>query len=78
VVVLTTIGAKTGNVRKTPVMRIKAGYTYVAVYRLLAREVHGEEKVRWWQVADRAWPHFAEFRAQAGDREIPVMVLEAR
>jgi F420H(2)-dependent quinone reductase len=106
VVILTTIGAKTGNVRKNPVMRIKDGDTYVAVasnggassnpswyrnlsahpevslqdgatvYRLRAREAHGEEKARWWQVADRDWPRYAEFRIKAGDREIPVMVLE--
>jgi deazaflavin-dependent oxidoreductase (nitroreductase family) len=31
VVILTTIGAKTGNIRKNPVMRIKDGDTYVAV-----------------------------------------------
>ena len=31
VVILTTTGAKTGNVRKNPVMRIKQGDTYVAV-----------------------------------------------
>ena len=48
VVILTTIGAKTGNLRKNPVMRIKAG----------------------------EWPRFAEFRIDAGDREIPVAVFE--
>ena len=31
VVILTTVGAKTGNIRKNPVMRIKEGDTYVAV-----------------------------------------------
>src|ERR1700760_3641085 len=31
VVILTTIGAKTGKTRKNPVMRIKEGDTYVAV-----------------------------------------------
>ena len=31
VVILTTTGAKTGNIRKNPVMRIKEGDTYVAV-----------------------------------------------
>ena len=106
VVILSTIGAKTGNIRKNPVMRIKDGDTYVAVasnggassnpswyrnmtahpevslqdgatvYLLRAREVHGEEKPRWWRVAERHWPRYDEFRATAGDREIPVMVLE--
>jgi deazaflavin-dependent oxidoreductase (nitroreductase family) len=106
VVILSTIGAKTGNIRKNPVMRIKDDDTYVAVasnggassnpswyrnltahpevslqdgatvYRLRAREVHGEEKARRWRVAERDWPRYEEFRAKAGDREIPVMVLE--
>jgi F420H(2)-dependent quinone reductase len=106
VVILTTIGAKTGNIRKNPVMRIKEGETYVAVasnagatshpswyrnlianpevllqdgatvYRLRAREARGEEKTRWWAVAERFWPHFPEYRAKAGGREIPVMLLE--
>jgi F420H(2)-dependent quinone reductase len=106
VVILTTIGAKTGAVRKNPVMRIKEGDVYVAVasnagavdhpawyrnviahpeislqdgaivHRVRAREVHGAEKDRWWLIAERDWPHFPEYRAKAGDREIPVLLLE--
>jgi deazaflavin-dependent oxidoreductase (nitroreductase family) len=106
VVILTTSGAKTGSVRKNPVMRIKEGDVYVAVasnagatthpawyrnlvahpelslqdgatvHRVRAREVHGEEEARWWQIAERDWPHFPEYRAKAGDRDIPVMLLE--
>jgi hypothetical protein len=69
VVILTTIGAKSGSIRKNPVMR---------VHLVRAREVHGEEKARWWQIAERDWPHFPEYRASAGDREIPVLLLEPR
>jgi F420H(2)-dependent quinone reductase len=106
VVILTTTGAKTDNIRKNPVMRIKEGDTYVAVasnagatshpawyrnliahpqvslqdgatvYQLRAREVHGEDKARWWTVAERFWPHFPEYRASAGERDIPIMLLE--
>ncbi|MUL76734.1 nitroreductase family deazaflavin-dependent oxidoreductase [Mycolicibacterium sp. CBMA 226] len=106
VVILTTTGAKTGNVRKNPVMRIKQGDTYVAVasaagatshpawyrnlvahpeltlqdgatvHRLRAREVHGQDKTYWWTVAERFWPHFPEYRASAGDRDIPILLLE--
>jgi deazaflavin-dependent oxidoreductase (nitroreductase family) len=106
VVILTTTGAKTGNVRKNPVMRIKQGGTYVAVasnagaarhpawyrnlianpevtlqdgatvHHLRAREVHGEDKAYWWTVAERFWPHFPEYRAGAGNRDIPIMLLE--
>jgi deazaflavin-dependent oxidoreductase (nitroreductase family) len=106
VVILTTVGAKTGSIRKNPVMRIREGDVYVAVasnagatshpawyrnlmahpeltlrdgatvHRLRAREVHGDEKARWWRIAERDWPHFPEYRAKAGDREIPVLLLE--
>jgi deazaflavin-dependent oxidoreductase (nitroreductase family) len=106
VVILTTTGAKTGNIRKNPVMRIKQGDTYVAVasnagatshpswyrnlvahpevllqdgatvHQLRAREVHGTDKDRWWTVAEHFWPHFPEYRASAGDRDIPIMLLE--
>lgn len=106
VVILTTVGAKTGNIRKNPVMRIKEGDVYLAVasnagatshpawyrnivahpelslqdgatvHRVRAREVHGDEKAHWWKVAERNWPHFPEYRAKAGDREIPVILLE--
>jgi deazaflavin-dependent oxidoreductase (nitroreductase family) len=108
VIILTTVGARTGSIRKNPVMRIKDGDTYVAVasdggavthpawYRNIvanpeislqdcaivchvrAREVHGEEKARWWRIAERAWPHFPEYRAKAGDREIPLLLLEPK
>ena len=44
------------------------------VYRLRAREVCGEEKARWWAVAELAWPPFVGFQIKAGDREIPVVV----
>ena len=106
VVILTTVGAKTGSIRKNPVMRIKEGNVYVAVasnagaadhpawYRnvmahpeislqdgavvqpVRAREVHGDEKARWWSIAERDWPHFPEYRAKAGDRDIPLLLLE--
>jgi F420H(2)-dependent quinone reductase len=106
VVILTTTGAKSGSIRKNPVMRIKEGDVYVAVasnagaprdpawyrnvkahpdislqdgatvYQVRAREVHGEEKARWWLIAERDWPHFPEYRERAAGREIPVLLLE--
>jgi deazaflavin-dependent oxidoreductase (nitroreductase family) len=106
VVILTTTGAKTGKIRKTPLIRIEQDGVYAVVasaggapenpawYRnvvadpavrlqdheqvhlVRAREVHGEEKARWWRVADDRWPHFPEYRAKATGREIPVVVLE--
>jgi deazaflavin-dependent oxidoreductase (nitroreductase family) len=103
---MTTIGARTGAIRKNPVMRIPHGDNYIAVAsnagatidpawyrnmtahpelcvqdgaakrRLRAREVFGEEKARMWAIAEQYWPHFPEYRAKAGAREIPVLVLE--
>ena len=29
------------------------------------------------QVAERFWPHFPEYRRLAGDRDIPILVLES-
>jgi hypothetical protein len=46
------------------------------VHQVRAREVFGAEKAHWWQVAERFWPHFPEYRASAAGREIPVMLLE--
>ena len=106
VVILTSTGAKSGKIRKNPVMRIEQDGSYVAVasaagatqnpswyynlvahpdiqlqdgasvLRLRAREVFGEEKNRWWAVAESRWPHFPEYRASAQGREIPILVLE--
>ncbi|CAN5656449.1 nitroreductase family deazaflavin-dependent oxidoreductase [soil metagenome] len=106
VVILTSVGAKSGIVRKNPVMRIVDGNRYVAVasaggspkhpswYANLAahpfvrvqdgptvrefraREVTGDEKAYFWEVAERFWPHFPEYRQLAQGREIPIMVLE--
>jgi deazaflavin-dependent oxidoreductase (nitroreductase family) len=106
VVILTTTGAKTGKIRKTPLIRIEHDGVYAVVasaggapehpawYRnviaqpvvrvqdhedvhtVRAREVHGEEKARWWRIAEARWPHFPEYRAKAAGREIPIVVLE--
>jgi len=106
VVILTSVGAKSGKVRKNPVMRIVDGDRYVAVasyggapenpswYANLvahptvrlqdgaivkdfrAREVSGEEKRRYWTIAEQFWPHFPEYRRLAAGRDIPIMVLE--
>jgi F420H(2)-dependent quinone reductase len=106
VVILTSVGAKSGKVRKNPVMRIVDGDRYVVVasaggasqnpswYTNLvahptvrlqdgatvrdfrAREVSGEEKQRYWAIAEQFWSHFPEYRRLAAGRVIPIMVLE--
>jgi deazaflavin-dependent oxidoreductase (nitroreductase family) len=45
------------------------------VYEMAAREVHGDEKTRWWALAAQAWPAYADYQAKT-DRQIPVVVLE--
>jgi hypothetical protein len=68
VILLTTIGAKTGKVRKTPLMRVEHNGEYEA------REIFSDEKAAWWQRAVAAWPDYAEYQ-QKTDRQIPVFVL---
>ncbi|GAA3018955.1 nitroreductase family deazaflavin-dependent oxidoreductase [Streptomyces fulvorobeus] len=105
VVILTTIGAKSGRIRKTPLMRVEHDGSYAVVASkggapqhpvwyhnvvadprvelqdgpvrqdMLAREVTGEEKTRWWARAVEAYPDYAEYQKNT-DREIPVFVLE--
>ena len=105
VVILTTQGAKSGKIRKTPLIRIEQDGTYAVVASaggaprhprgrhnvtaqplvqvqdgekiqwMRARELSGEEKTRWWTVADARWPHSPEYRATA-HRDIPILVLE--
>jgi F420H(2)-dependent quinone reductase len=105
IIVLTTRGAKTGKIRKTPLMRVESEGRYAVVASLggapkhpvwyhnvkadphvelqdgahkqdlLAREVFGEEKAKWWEVAVDAFPDYADYQRKT-DREIPVFVLE--
>ncbi|MFJ8861701.1 nitroreductase family deazaflavin-dependent oxidoreductase [Streptomyces sp. NPDC102451] len=104
VILLTTRGAKSGKVRKTPLMRVEHDGEYAVVASLggapkhpvwyynvqadpevelrdgtvkqdmVAREVTGEEKARWWDRAVEAFPDYADYQTKT-DREIPVFVL---
>jgi deazaflavin-dependent oxidoreductase (nitroreductase family) len=40
-----------------------------------AREVHGDERMQWWERAAAAFPDYAEYQKKT-DREIPVFLLE--
>lgn len=107
VVILTTRGAKSGKLRKTPLMRVEHDGTYAVVASLggapknpvwyhnvvadphvelrdgtevqdmTAREVHGDEKSRWWERAVAAYPDYADYQKKT-DRQIPVFVLERK
>jgi deazaflavin-dependent oxidoreductase (nitroreductase family) len=104
VVILTTLGAKSGKIRKTPLMRVEDSGRYAVVASLggapkhpvwyynvkshpevelqdgpvrqdmVAREVTGEERDKWWEIAVRAFPPYAGYQKKT-DREIPVFVL---
>lgn len=43
-----------------------------------AREAIGEERERYWRRAVESYAGYAAYKERAGDREIPVMVLEPR
>jgi deazaflavin-dependent oxidoreductase (nitroreductase family) len=105
IIVVTNRGARSGNIRKTPLMRVEHDGRYAAVAsqggapkhpywyfnllanplvqlqdgaartEMIAREVTGEEKARWWARAVTAYPPYAEYQANT-DRQIPVFVLE--
>jgi deazaflavin-dependent oxidoreductase (nitroreductase family) len=105
VILLTTVGAKSGKLRKVPLMRVEHEGRYAAVASLggapkhpvwyhnvladphvelqdgtvkqdmVAREVTGEEKARWWERCVAAFPDYADYQKKT-DREIPVFVLE--
>jgi deazaflavin-dependent oxidoreductase (nitroreductase family) len=104
VVILTTVGARSGKLRKTPLMRVENGGEYAVVASLggapkhpvwyhnlkanpdvelqdgptkqdmVARELTGEERAKWWRVAVSAFPQYADYQTRT-DREIPVFVL---
>jgi deazaflavin-dependent oxidoreductase (nitroreductase family) len=105
VVVLTTRGARTGLLRKTPLMRVALGGSYAAVasmagadrhpawytnalacpevglrdgdqvFDLVAREVTGPERARWWSLACTVFPSYVGYQSRTR-RRIPLLVLE--
>jgi len=105
VVIITNRGARTGKLRKTPVMRVEHDGRYAAIasqggapthprwyynlrsdpavelqdgarkWDMIARELTGDERARWWQRAVAAYPPYAEYQ-QKTDRQIPVFILE--
>jgi deazaflavin-dependent oxidoreductase (nitroreductase family) len=105
VVILTSLGANSGKLRKSPLMRVEHEGSYAVVASMggapkhpvwyhnlvknphvelqdgpvkqdmLARELSGDEKARWWERAVAAYPDYADYQKKT-DREIPVFVLE--
>ncbi|WP_448616755.1 nitroreductase/quinone reductase family protein [Modestobacter sp. URMC 112] len=105
VVLLTTVGARTGKLRRTPLMRVTQRGVYAAVASargadrhpdwyanvlaepavglrdgdleldLVAREVTGDERSRWWSVACTAFPSYVGYQRRTR-RRIPLLLLE--
>lgn len=105
VVLLTTVGARSGLLRKTPLMRVEHAGVYAAVastrgedrhphwyanalahpevtlrdadrvLALVAREVTGAERSRWWSLACTVFPSYVEYQRRTR-RRIPVLLLE--
>jgi deazaflavin-dependent oxidoreductase (nitroreductase family) len=107
IVLLTSVGARSGKLRKSPLMRVEHDGEYAVVasqggapthpvwYHNLvahphvelqdgpvrgdytARELHGAERVAWWERAVAAWPDYAGYQLKT-DRVIPVFLLTPR
>lgn len=105
VVLLTTVGARSRLLRKTPLMRVEHAGTYVAVAStrgddrhpawyanalahpevslrdgelmldLIAREITGRERSRWWSLACTTFPSYVGYQRRT-HRRIPLLLLE--
>ena len=105
VIIVTNLGARSGKVRKTPLMRVEHDGHYAAVasqggspkhpvwyynlkanprvelqdgpkrQEMIARELTGSERDRWWERAVAAYPPYAEYQTRT-TRQIPVFLLE--
>jgi deazaflavin-dependent oxidoreductase (nitroreductase family) len=105
IVLLTTVGARSGLLRKTPLMRVTHGGVYAVVasmagadrhphwyanvlahpevtlrdgdevLRLVAREVTGAERSRWWSLACSVFPSYVGYQSRTR-RRIPLLLLE--
>ena len=45
------------------------------VFEGTARELEGDERAHWWELAVAAYPPYAEYQTKT-DRQIPVFVVE--
>ena len=59
------------NVKANPRVTVQDGER---VFEVTAREVTGDERAHWWELAVDAFPPYAEYQVKT-DREIPVFVL---
>ena len=62
------------NALRNPEVRLYDGQ---AVHELVAREVIGAERARWWSRANGVFPSYADYQSRTR-RPIPVLLLERR
>ncbi|GAB2924829.1 nitroreductase/quinone reductase family protein [Streptomyces mayteni] len=74
VVIVTMRGARSGRIRKVPLMRVDL-QDGPERQGMMAREITGDEKTQWWQRAVAAYPPYVEYQEKTR-RVIPVFVLE--
>ncbi|MGB6039044.1 MAG: nitroreductase family deazaflavin-dependent oxidoreductase [Gordonia sp. (in: high G+C Gram-positive bacteria)] len=60
------------NVKANPEIEVLDGDTWKT---MTAREVSGDERAHWWELAVAAYPPYAEYQTKT-DRLIPIFVLE--
>lgn len=61
------------NLKAHPDAAISIGET---TYRYHARQAEGNERERYWAIAEALYPGYRLYKRKAGSRTIPVMVLE--
>ncbi|MBQ62393.1 MAG: nitroreductase [Gammaproteobacteria bacterium] len=61
------------NLVATPDCEIRVG---PEIYKARARTAEGEERTRLWGELAEIYPPYNDYQTSAGDREIPVVVLE--
>ncbi|ATD73105.1 MULTISPECIES: nitroreductase family deazaflavin-dependent oxidoreductase [Gordonia] len=60
------------NVKANPQVTVQDGSE---IKELTAREISGDERAHWWELAVAAFPPYGEYQTKT-DREIPVFILE--
>ena len=63
------------NLVATPDCEIRVG---PQIYKARARDAQGDERTRLWGELAGIYPPYDDYQVRAGDRDIPVVVLEVQ
>lgn len=61
------------NMLVNPNVEVQVG---TRTFNAVARIAEGEERARLWEQSLTFWPPYADYQVKAGDRQIPVVVLD--